>query len=375
MWFLRRGMSLLWNAPEIVFFAGYPYADRQSDGYFQRVRMVDRLFVDWWRVYIEVDEGPPGTQWLDCPEPKVFVVRIAGNPARRWFLKALALLAVLRSRNMYIHSVFCMQADAFRILMRMPGLTKVIDIHGAVPEEFRLQKDFRHAVLFEARERLAVHQSDLVIVVSEAMRNHLLRKYRDELRAPISILPMFLDRVPTLAPRPYHDGKPVVIYAGGLQKWQQVDKMIDAINRTVSRCAHRFYCPDPDSVRKMLCEEVCSHVIIDRKTRAELTEIYMQCHYGFILRQNVIVNHVACPTKLVEYLAMGIVPIVDSENIGDFTAMGMRFITLGELLQGDLPSEVQRTEMARDNFRVYEHLRNVRRQGERELSAKLTVHK
>ena len=37
---------------------------------------------------------------------------------------------------------------------------------------------------------------------------------------------------------------------------------------------------------------------------------------------------------------MGVVPIVDSDNIGDFKAMGMRFITLEQSLQGNLPYEM-----------------------------------
>ena len=206
------------------------------------------------------------------------------------------------------------------------------------------------------------------------MKNYLHKKYRERLRTSIVIFPMFLN-VGSVAPaclsRSYHDGKPAVIYAGGLQKWQQVDKMIDAISRTVSMCAHHFYCPDPDSVRKMLPQAIRSQIIIDRKTHAELKEIYTECHYGFILREDSIVNQVACPTKLVEYLAMGVVPIVDSNNIGDFKTMGMRFITLEQLLQGNLPNEMERIKMVQDNCVVYEHLRNIRNRGEQEICAML----
>ena len=371
MWLLKRGISFLWNTGGIVFFSGYPYPERQSDGYFQRVQMVDRVFAGRRRIYIESGELPLRKRRIDHPEPNVLVIRIVGGPGCRWLLKALALLAALRSGKIYIHSVFCMQGHGFRILMRMPGITKVFDIHGAVPEEFRIQNDVRQALLFEAHERLAVMKSNLVVVVSEAMKQHLRQKYREELRAPIAILPMSLNISPTVVPRPYHDGKPIVIYAGGLQKWQQVDKMIDAIGRTVSVCAHRFYCPEPESVRQMLPEAVRSQIIIDHKTHAELTEIYTKCHYGFILREDIVVNRVACPTKLVEYLAMGVVPIVDSANIGDFRTMGMRSITLEQLLRGDLPDETRRGEMVQDNFVVYDRLREVRKLGEHDICATL----
>jgi len=66
-------------------------------------------------------------------------------------------------------------------------------------------------------------------------------------------------------------------------------------------------------------------------------------------------------------LATGIVPIVDCENTGDFKAMGMQYVTLGDLLQGRLPDESRRSDMARQNFAIYERLRTVCRQGSREV--------
>src|SRR5688572_21090431 len=108
MSFLKRGISFLWNADGIVFFAGYPYPDRQGDGYFQRIQVVDRLFADWRRIYIESGELPPRKPWIDHPEPNVLVFRLFGGAGHRWVLKAMALLAVLRCRKIYIHSVFCM---------------------------------------------------------------------------------------------------------------------------------------------------------------------------------------------------------------------------------------------------------------------------
>jgi glycosyltransferase involved in cell wall biosynthesis len=187
------------------------------------------------------------------------------------------------------------------------------------------------------------------------------------LRGQVAIFPSFSNVAPALASREYVDGKPMVVYAGGLHKWQQVPKMIDAISRTASICAHRFYCPDPDAVRAMLPEAVRAQVLVDRKAHEELMGLYAECHYGFILRSDIVVNHVACPTKLIEYLGMGIVPIVDCEEIGDFRVMGMQFVTLNDLLQGNLPDEARRSEMAQHNFAIYEHLREVCKQGARDI--------
>lgn len=370
-WILSRGLQFVRNLRGVVFFGGYPYPERLSDGYFQRIKSVDSLFSDQWRVYVESDELPGRNLWFDRPQPKVLVLRISGGRRRRMFVRALALVAVLKCRKIYFHSVLRMRDNRFGRLMHVPGLLKTIDIHGVVPEEFRLHNDFYSAVLYEREELLAVRKSDMVIVVTDAMHNYLRQKYREHLRGEVSVFPMFPNIAPTLAPRAYVDGKPVVVYAGGLHKWQQVPKMIDAISRTASICAYRFYCPDPDSVRTMLPAAVTAEVTVDRKSHDELIALYPECHYGFILREDIVVNHVACPTKLVEYLGMGIVPIVDSENMGDFGAMGMQFVSLNNLLQGNLPGEAQRAEMARLNFAIYQHIREVRKKGAEDIRALL----
>jgi hypothetical protein len=91
--------------------------------------------------------------------------------------------------------------------------------------------------------------------------------------------------------------------------------------------------------------------------------VYSECHYGLILRQDDPVNHVACPTKLIEYLAYGVVPVVDSPRIGDFLELGMRYVTLADLESGNLPQEEERREMARANYAVFERLREQYQEG------------
>jgi len=372
LWILRRGFDFILRFDGIVFFGGYFYPERQSDGYFQRIQIVDRLFADRWRVYVESDELRGRNVWFDRPEPKVLVLRIIGTKKRRMLVRLLALLAVIRSRKIYFHSVLRMYDNRFGRLLHLPFIQKAVDIHGVVPEEFRMHNDFFSAVLYEKEEKLAVGKAGIVIVVTDAMRQYLQQKFRNALKAKIVSFPIFPNFIPTLATRPQVDGKPIVVYAGGLHKWQQVPKMIDAIIRTADRCRHRFYCPEPQLVKDMLPPSVAAVVTVEAKTHAELMSLYPECHYGFILREDIIVNRAACPTKLVEYLAMGIVPIVDSEDVGDFKSLGMRSVRLDDFLSGRLPNEEQRVEMATLNFAVYERLKEVRQTGAAEIQAFFT---
>ena len=363
-WIVRKGVPFLWNFQGIVFFGGYPYPERQKDGYFQRIQWVDRLFTDRWRIYVESDELSGRDRWYDRPEPKVLVLRIIGQVWRRRATKICVLLAMLKCRKIYYHSVLRMTDNRFGLLMHWPGITKVIDIHGVVPEEFRYHNDFYNAVRFEDQERLAVKKSSFVVVVNEAMHLYLKQKYRETLRGNPVTFPMFPDfPVSSIVDKPYQEGKPIVVYAGGLHKWQQIPKMIDAIAKTAHSCVHRIYCPNPEEMRAMLPEGLHGLVTVDSAAHGELFERYSQCHYGFILREDAVVNRVACPTKLVEYLGTGIVPIVDCDEIGDFKAMGMKYIRLQDFVAGKLPSESERNAMAASNLAIYEKIRTIRQNG------------
>ena len=353
-----------WSFDGIVFFAGYPYPDREKDGYFQRVRSVDSLFADRWRVYVELT-APGRESAYDFPNSKTLVLRIGGRKAHTLATQVGILLCVLRCRLVYYHSVLRMRGRTFTLPMLLPGVTKIIDIHGVVPEEYRYHNDFFNACLHEEYERLAVEKSALVVVVSAAMAEYFRGKYRDALRGAIVVMPTFPALPQFEGVKPYVGGRPIVVYAGGLHKWQQVSKMLDAIGATHGKCVHKFFCPTPERVIAMLPKRLrrSADIIIEAKTHDELLQLYPECHYGFVLREDIVVNHVACPTKLVEYLAMGIVPIMDCENIGDFHALGMQSVRLADFRAGRLPSESARKRMVEDNFEVYQSLREQHRIG------------
>lgn len=362
-----KGFEFIRQFNGIVFFGGYFYPERQSDGYFQRIQIVDRLFPNHWRVYVETEELRGRDKWFDRPESGVIVLRVTGSKKHRMVARLFALAAALRCRKIYFHSVLRMYDNRFGKLLHLPFIRKAVDIHGVVPEEFRMHNDYFSALIFDKEERLAVKKAGIAIVVTDAMRQYLQQKFRSELQARTIEFPMFPSFAPNIGSRPLADGKPIVVYAGGLHKWQQVPKMIDAIIKTSDRCQHHFYCPEPETVRTMLPEALRNSVTVDAKPHAELMKIYATCHYGFILREDIIVNRVACPTKLVEYLAMGIIPVVDCEDIGDFKALGMQFITLNDFLCSALPSEERRALMAAHNLQVYDKLKLIRQTGAHDI--------
>lgn len=75
-------------------------------------------------------------------------------------------------------------------------------------------------------------------------------------------------------------------------------------------------------------------VVVKSVLPKDLNLYYSIAHYGFILRDDIVLNRVAAPTKLIEYLSYGLIPIVKTINIGDSVKMGYEYISYNEDLNG-----------------------------------------
>lgn len=358
---LRNGIIFFTHFHGIIIFGGYPYPEYEKDGYYQRVKYIDSLFHEINRIYIGGINLPGKSTWYDRPSPNVLVLNLNCNQKRRWFVQMCVILCLVRTHIIYFHSILAVRGRKTEILMRLPGFTKIVDIHGVVPEEFEYYNDINNQQIYNKIEENAIKNANYIIVVTNAMQRHFEAKYNGIIRGKFILLPIFQKITEGKLNKVYKDNKPIVVYAGGLQKWQQVPKMLDTIKKTSNIYNFRFYCPQPEIVRGMFSDNLIQldNIVIDSKLPEELFQIYSECHFGFILREDIVVNRVACPTKLIEYLATGIIPIVDSDNIGDFKDYGMHFVLLSDILKGCYPAEEIRNQMARENFQIYKDLQRV----------------
>jgi GT2 family glycosyltransferase/glycosyltransferase involved in cell wall biosynthesis len=367
LWSVKKGIQTLLAFRGTVFFGGYFYPEREKDGYFQRIQMVDRLVADGWRLYVETAALVGRGSVIDRPQPKVIVIRPIGGRAKKVLLWVIVLAFVVRSRKIYFHSVLRMTGPGVAGLLKLPFVRSVVDIHGVVPEEFRMHHDYFSAVKYERLEEYAFAHAGRVVVVSGAMQKYLERKYLNHQPPQFVHFPMFPSFVPYLGEK--DKPKPIAVYAGGLHKWQQPEKTLRSMIAAQEHCTSYFLSPDPETAAEIAAEiDPDNAVVFDSMSHDALMRFYLKCDFGYILREDSIVNNVACPTKIVEYLANGIVPIIDSDQIGDFSDLGMMSIPVEDFNAGKVPDRATIATMAQFNFGVYQRIKAARDRGAIKLS-------
>ena len=350
----------------VVFMAPHPKEFEVSDGYTQRILAIDNCFKDRPRWYIKVVKGrgnitrygPDGTS-----------IRLPF-----WHIPLLLTVVGLVWHNglIYTHSVGKIARGADTILQYVPGVFRILDLHGLIPEELKHKGSwfFWWGVIVE---RLGVRRSHCLIAVSEAMLVHIRSKYPG-LRCLEIIIPIFRNNALTpetivdldkfFEPELQH--LPGIIYAGGIHSWQQLPRTLSAIAVQPDNLARYLILT---SVPLVLSAELSSQLDQRRDikfgttTPEQTAALYQFFQYGFVVREPNLVNKVACPTKLIEYLEHGLVPIMLSPDLGDFSAFGLRFLPLEKFEQGQLMMPSEFADAVAANRRVLQKINALRDEG------------
>lgn len=318
----------------ILFLSKYPETAQDfQDGFYQRVINIDTLFETRKRTYLEVKLFG---NWIK--KHKIYDekrVQIECN----MFLHLFAILKVFSSADLvYIQSIY-------NLLYTFPFLKSfkkkyVLDLHGVVPEELQLLGNSIKSKIFQMVEKFVYKDLDTVIGVSNRLTEHYKGKYPNAKTKYLvySILPNNLQQITHVELADEGNSKIVnFVYSGNLQQWQNIDLMLEQIKKIndVPNYFFQILTGDPEGMMKKIVENNLNTKNIDVRAVKphELFEYYKKAHYGFVLRDDIIINNVACPTKLVEYMNYGIIPIVLSDQIGDFYDMNYERLSITGLTE------------------------------------------
>lgn len=309
----------------ILFIADFPTVENVRDGMFQRIAAIDSLTKNKNRVYLNIS-------FKKNLKKKVSVTQNCTVEHLNYFVHNKIIKNYLKQASViYVHSLYNM----LKILPTGCYNKIILDIHGVVPEEIAFLGKKIKSSIYNKIEKKAIKNCYKLIHVTSAMKEFYERKYNLNLDSRSIVLPIF--EKTTINPNysKWESNTFEVIYAGGMQAWQNIDLMIKVSKDTDSgNIRFNFFFPQVliSDFKLKLGDYLDSRTImVDSLPKEDIIKVMTRCHLGFVLRDDIVVNKVACPTKLIEYLECGVVPVVKSPEIGDFNTLGYSFIRVEEL--------------------------------------------
>jgi len=222
---------------------------------------------------------------------------------------------IIASRDDY----FLVTGMATFLLIYLKGFRNFIFwFQGVAPEEVYMitnskWKKYGMALI----ERFALKHCEYKIGVSKYQFNHFENKYKLRLDwNKIFIMPCFNSEFsPEVFNKKGKYENDIFCYAGGMQVWQGFDeilKMFAEIEKHSDKVFLKILSKDIDTARIKIMQYNIQHFSIKSVPQESVSNELANCKYGFILREDNIINNVATPTKLATYIGNGIIPIFTS---------------------------------------------------------------
>lgn len=219
--------------------------------------------------------------------------------------------------------------------LRYPSCKTIFWAQGVAAEETKMNitnlKSLLRFLIRRITEPIAIKKSTVLFCVSERMTQYYFETYGIERGANTIIMPCYnLGISGTFNISRYKT--PTFVYAGNSSIWQGVDLMLDVYSRVekvISTAKLYIYTSDRSVFKEKLCQYQIRRFEIKYTSPQKLQEEFINYKYGFILRENHIVNNVATPTKMNSYLSSYLIPIFSDAvdafknniDLGEFTLM------------------------------------------------------
>ena len=328
----------------ITFLASYPSEKDEKDGMMQRILNVDELFKNHSRLYVDVGIWRNWKKRQKILSDNLIVYKM------NLFLHTWLIVKLLKQSSViYVHSIYNVRPLLLLLFFFKNKRNIYLDVHGVVPEESLLVGRKTAYCIHNIVEYFAFRLIFGAIYVTDAMKKHYDSKYPWSSKMPYIVYNIYPNFVTNFNVSEHVEtNKTVVIYSGNCQKWQNIDLMLETIkNNKHGLLEYIILTGEPTVITKKIGEfgidENLWNISVLSVKPLDLPQYYSKAHYGFILRDDIVVNQVANPTKMLEYLSFGIIPIVKSPRIGDFLHYGYEY-----LLYTDFKTELNPQKSSRN---------------------------
>ena len=348
----------------VAVLAHYPVGNEVHDGMFMRIQAIDSLFKNYNRCYIEsiIDYNP---ELFYSLLRLIRNNRVFQKPHSEDKLKTYKFIRKSEARKIfkkvdviYIQTWMYLRTLSEDLLKEF-GHKMYLDFHGCFVEEIYYNSGndnrYKKAIRFE---KLAFQYIKNFVCVSQSMIEFYKSKFPD-CDANFIKLPIF-----TVSERASIEKNETdsinIIYSGRNNKWQNIPEMLASIDKIKNNSKYKIkiLTPDVKYFKDQLNQVNINNIPVEAKNAQELIVEYKNAHFGYILREDNVINAVSCPTTLIEYMQYGIIPVVLQPNIGDFNKLGYKYLLNSDLINGNFPSQDDIIKMREHNYNIIKSYSN-----------------
>lgn len=212
--------------------------------------------------------------------------------------------------------------DAIKILAM--GRKRIfIWFQGAFSEEsYMKHKSILRKKILRLIEKFILSKSEFIFFVSEEMKKYYTEQFNVKIDGKYYIMPCFNSVI--VEESFYNVNKyknNTFCYAGSLSVWQGIDTILKCYKEIESwgipDTKLLILTSEKQKAEKLIREIGIKNYCIDYTSLESLPDVLSEAKFGFIIREDNIVNRVSTPTKISTYLANGMIPIY-SECLLDF---------------------------------------------------------
>lgn len=304
-----------------------------GSGFCTRVRMECSYLEKYFNIVILTDSTASIEEWMNRYEVVIYSASKINIPkARVLFNKRLMQKSLEQLLIIYPEAIiYCESLKPLIYLTNLKIGKKnrlVYDCHGAeaAEKEFKspgIAGKISSKYMYQS-EQTMLRRCDLVITVTNR-QYELFGTNTPYVKFPMIPSGIFFDeanhRESIRKELCIDNSADIYAYSGGADKWQMCEETI-RFYKKIEEQKQNTVLLILSNAKKIFQEfatkyKLNNYIITSVKYK-DMPKYLDACDFGFCLRQDIIVNRVASPTKIYEYLARNVKPII-TDCIGDFS--------------------------------------------------------
>lgn len=210
--------------------------------------------------------------------------------------------------------------DYFKLRILYPTKKIIYDFRGlAFSESYLRNKSYLRSVALILRDFIIYITATKIQAVSNNLKAWLQLHFW---KRSIKVVPCCINSKQLMKRQKRSDEKLKFVYSGGSSKYQCIDEVLQIYqlikSRTDRDCILDIFTNDVNFFEKKLKNYNISSTKVLSFSQDQIIKELSNYDFGFLIRDDIILNKVASPVKAMEYCAAGLEPIYTS-NVGDYS--------------------------------------------------------